>query len=66
MLGHYDGPAAALRKGWVKEDGEASSQLAELSQLGIRTTETLLGELGKKRELERARQLVDQLMALDE
>ncbi len=63
---HFDGPSMEIREGWQKETQDAFRGLAALAQRGVRMTEALLGVLKKGKGMGRAKQLVTQLMALDE
>ncbi len=65
MLAHFDGPGLATVARWRDALCEAFNQLAALSQEGVKTTEKLLDAL-KKRQIDRAKQLVAQLMRLDD
>lgn len=65
MLRHYDGPAPELVAQWRDESCAVFRELASLAQGGIKTTEKLLDTL-RKQQIDRAKQLVTQLMRLDE
>ena len=66
ILESFSGPAQETVAAWAEEYGRAFTGLGELAQNGVKTTEALLAVLKKGKGLDRARQLVAQLMALDE
>ena len=66
MLGHYNGPEAETLQAWREELGGMFAELAQIAQRGVQTTTRLLDVLKKGKDLARAKQLVAQLMALDE
>ncbi|HPO16762.1 MAG TPA: glycosyltransferase family 9 protein [Candidatus Hydrogenedentes bacterium] len=66
MIRHYTGPDLKTVRNWTKEFARAFDGLAELSRRGVQTTEKLLDALNKNRNIPKARQLVAELMALDE
>ncbi len=66
MLRHYTGPEPRTVGQWTKEFGRAFDGLAELSHRGVQITEKLLDALNKNKNIAKARQLVAELMAIDE
>lgn len=66
MFRHFKGPDSTTVTEWAAQYATEFSGLAELSQRGIATTESLVMLLDSKGNLEEAKQLVSQLMALDE
>lgn len=65
MLQYYTGPDANTVKGWGKEFAAMFDGLAAIVQRGVQTTERLLDAL-KNGNIAKAKQLVTELMALDE
>ncbi|MBX3178580.1 MAG: glycosyltransferase family 9 protein [Candidatus Hydrogenedentes bacterium] len=66
MLTRYDGPGADTVSAWAAEIGAHFEGLAGIADRGMAITEQLLQALGGKPDLERAKSLVAQLMAIDE
>jgi hypothetical protein len=66
MLRHFNGPDAKTVQRWCNDLTKIFHQLTEIAQRGMRTTEKLLGVLEENKEFTRARQIVADLMAIDE
>ncbi len=66
MFRHFDGPTTATVQDWARHYQEQFSGLAELAQRGTLATETLLTLIDNKGNIDEAKSLVSQLMALDE
>lgn len=66
MLARYEGPGADTVSAWAAEIGAHFEELARIADRGMAITEQLLQALGGRPDLERAKSLVAQLMAIDE
>lgn len=66
LLRHFNGPDTATLAAWSKEIGTQFAGLAEVAQKGVRQTKELLELLRKAGKMTRARDLVRELMDLDE
>jgi len=66
ILRCYEAADPAAIEEWAERHGDAFSQLAEKAHGGTRTTEDLLDILKKRKGMDRAKQRVAELMALDE
>jgi len=66
MLGHFGGPDGATVREWAANFARHFQGLADLSRRGIATTESLIAVLDGKGPIDDAKNLVGQLMALDE
>ncbi|MCC6144039.1 MAG: glycosyltransferase family 9 protein [Candidatus Hydrogenedentes bacterium] len=66
MLRHYTAPPAETIAAWRKDLSQHFGALAALAQRGSRTTDNLLDVLQKKKNMAKAKDLVAQLMRLDE
>jgi len=65
MLSRFDGPEEAVVSEWAETTGQHFAALAKISARGIGTTHQLIQVL-RQRNLESAKTLVAELMALDE
>lgn len=66
MFRHFRGPDASVVSSWTAMYAEHFRGLAALSQRGIAATEELIVVLDSSRDIDEAKRLVSQLMALDE
>ncbi len=66
VLRHFEGPALDTLESWRNEHVKVFGELAALYKRGMKATEALLDILRKKKSMEKAKQLVAELMALDE
>ncbi len=66
ILRCYDAPESSPVAAWAELHGKAFAQLADKALGGTKTTEELLDILKKHKGMDRAKQRVSELMALDE
>jgi ADP-heptose:LPS heptosyltransferase len=66
MLRRYDGPDTETVHTWARDSAAHFGALAAMSERGMATTESLLQVLRGRTAVDRAKDLVAQLMALDE
>lgn len=66
MLRHFNGPDDDTVSGWAESYAAQFRGLAALSERGTSTTEELIMVLDNRTDIDRAKNLVSQLMALDE
>ncbi len=66
MLRHYAGPDAPTLDTWCKDFARLFDGLSEIAQRGVQMTERLLDALKNNKNISKAKQLVAELMALDE